>query len=342
MGNVPRWKKSRIQGFTLNELLVVIGIIAVLTSLLLPAIQQAREAARRTQCRNNLKQIGLAVANYESTFGCFPPRAIYNLNYPAGKARMFNWTSLVLPYLDQGPIYDQINWSVPWCSGTNEALATEPLPVFLCPSTPSPRIVPDANAFAQRGLSSPPYNATGAVPFGPCDYYGQEGVKPTFLAVSPDYTASVAGVMAAYSGTLPGIFFHNAFFAPPTRIAAVSDGLSGTMLLCEDAGRPSLYYRGQGASANLDPTVSEDQPITVDGWGWADTEINGFTDGAIWVAPAMGINGMNDSEIYSFHPGGAQVAMGDGSVRFLSQSMDNAVLIAIISMNARDVVSGDY
>lgn len=338
-------KKNRVRGFTLIELLVVIAIIAVLVSLLLPAVQQAREAARRTQCKNNLHQMGLACMNYESTFGVFPVRTVYNLNYSLGKAKMFCWTTLILPYIDQSPLYNQVNWSYPWCDGTfsgNQAIAMQQIPVFQCPSTPSPRLIPDANAFAYRGLSSAPYNVVGTPAFGYCDYYGQGGVHPSFLSLVPQYTNNVAGVLAAYGGNLPGMFFHNGPTTLPTRISMVTDGLSNTQMIVECAGRPTLYYFGKVSPQGPGCDTSEDMPVTADGWGWADTEINGFTDGAVCTAqPTVGINGMDDAEIYSFHVGGAQVVMGDGSVRFLSQNISNVTLIAAETMNASDI-PGDY
>src|ERR1700745_210756 len=107
-------KPQRRSGFTLIELLVVIAIIAVLIALLLPAVQQAREAARRTQCKNNLKQMGLSLMNYESTFSVFPPARI-DLSGPPGPAiYQTTWNALCLPYFDQAPLYNLYNFNLTW------------------------------------------------------------------------------------------------------------------------------------------------------------------------------------------------------------------------------------
>lgn len=132
---------SRRRGFTLIELLVVIAIIAVLIALLLPAVQQAREAARRTQCKNNLKQIGLALHNYHDTVGRFPMDAIRTFQ-PQGTpaARNFSWMTMILPYFDQAPLYNAINFSAPlWgqtVSSTGKEIRSTMLTALNCPSDP--------------------------------------------------------------------------------------------------------------------------------------------------------------------------------------------------------------
>src|SRR5262245_42284075 len=138
--------RDRSPGFTLIELLVVMAIIGVLTSLLLPAVQQAREAARRTQCKNNLKQIGIALHNYESSHGLFPPSCIINpyvrgsidgISFPDSLmvcTTGFGWGAMLLPYVEQAPLYNQFNFSTACWAIANKVPAATPVQVFLCPS----------------------------------------------------------------------------------------------------------------------------------------------------------------------------------------------------------------
>jgi prepilin-type N-terminal cleavage/methylation domain-containing protein len=120
----------RKRGFTLIELLVVIAIIAILIALLLPAVQQAREAARRSQCENNLMQIGLALHHYHEAFGSFPPAYVADEN---GKP-MHSWRVLILPFLEQNALYDQYDFSEPWDGPTNSRLLESRPSVYACPS----------------------------------------------------------------------------------------------------------------------------------------------------------------------------------------------------------------
>ena len=159
MKNVRRSNCQR--GFTLIELLVVIAIIAILIALLLPAVQQAREAARRSTCKNNLKQIGLAMHNYHETFGMFPPgyvEEILNTNggHVADNEGHWAWNALLLPYLDQQALYDQYRMNEPWDSEHNLKIAETVVPVFSHPSSSKPAntgyfvVVGDGTAFGSK------------------------------------------------------------------------------------------------------------------------------------------------------------------------------------------------
>src|SRR5436190_1292958 len=128
-----RCKKQSVRGFTLIELLVVIAIIAVLIALLLPAVQQAREAARRTQCKNNMKQMGLGLYNYESTHRVFPPARI-DLTGPPGPAiYQTRWITLCLPYFDQANVYSLYNFNQAWFDTANIPATSAKIAMFLCP-----------------------------------------------------------------------------------------------------------------------------------------------------------------------------------------------------------------
>ena len=136
--------ERKLRGFTLIELLVVIAIIAILVALLLPAVQQAREAARRTQCKNNLKQLGLALHNYESTYGMFPPSRI-TLSNPTFQ---ISWNTMILPYIEQDNAYRQYNTNLSWFNAVNDPVTTIQLPAFVCPSTPGSRPLPTLTLYS--------------------------------------------------------------------------------------------------------------------------------------------------------------------------------------------------
>lgn len=205
-------KKPFRKAFTLIELLVVIAIIAVLIALLLPAVQQAREAARRTQCKNNMKQFGLGVFNYESTFSRFPSSG--ESTNEQLNIRQFTAASMftcILPYIDQAAVYNLWNFNSHYSAGGNPLAARTRIPAFLCPSNAITG--PDALGY---GLTD--YLPIAYVDFNTTGYRG---------GVVGAYTSNVAGV------DIPGAL---GFYNP---ISIVTDGLSNTALVIEDAGRPT-------------------------------------------------------------------------------------------------------
>lgn len=324
----------RRRAFTLIELLVVIAIIAVLIALLLPAVQQAREAARRTQCRNNLKQIGLALHNYESSYGMFPPSRI-NLSSPTFQV---SWQMMVLPQMDQAPLYNLYNFNINWYDPINDPVTTAKLSVFVCPSNPSTASAP-STALVSALTSATRTTYPG---WGLCDYGSCNAVRNSVFVLSGLPTTSTKDTFGAM-GRGPG----------GVTIAEITDGLSNTLMIAEDAGRPTQYLTGGKVSPN--PRVGNvafGTNNTADGWGWADIN-SGFSldgsdpsgiqnntanSGTFTGTGTCWMNCTNDSEMFSFHIGGNQILLGDGSVRFINQNLSGQVIAALATRSKGETV----
>ncbi len=326
-------QKHRLRGFTLIELLVVIAIIAILISLLLPAVQQAREAARRTQCKNNLKQLGLAMHNYESTYTMFPPSRI-NLTGPIFQQ---TWNVMILPYIEQPNMYAKYNFNMNWYDPVNDAITTTQLPAFVCPSTPSSRKLPTSALYSALTSAL----RVDQPIFGYSDYGSINAVRNAFIIASG---LPSIGTKDAFGGLGRG--------PGGTRIRDISDGASNTILLAEAAGRPTQYI---GRQQGLNPRVGNvafGTAFTADGWGWSDINGGFSVDGANsagvqnntsgsgtpTIVGTCSMNCTNDSEMYSFHVGGAQVLLADGSVRFLSENISGATLVGLITLQGGEVL----
>lgn len=289
---------KRKNAFTLIELLVTISIIAILIALLLPAVQQAREAARRTQCRNNLKQIGLALHNYHDQSEMLPSGWI---GVTAGQLDIngtngWSWASKLLPHLDQGALYSSINFSSQVGSPLNALPRTTVLPVFRCPSDVAPE---------KWTINS----AAGSTPLAEVAAASYSGV------FGKDEIELCNGLMAGTACSSDGVFFHNSRI----RFADISDGLSSTLLVGERVSRSSSgwLYTWTGVIAGGDDSI---------------VRILGDTD----VTPNR--DQVRMDEFASYHVGGAHFVLGDGSVRFISSSIDLGVYRGLASRAAGEVV----
>jgi len=328
----------RTRGFTLIELLVVIAIIAILIALLLPAVQQAREAARRTQCRNNMKQMGLALHNYESTFRVFPPSRI-NLTGPVFQV---SWQVMCLPYLDQAPMYNLYNSNVNWFDPLNDPVTTTALPVFMCPSVPVAVNVGSTTTVVQALTNN---TRTTAPLWGRNDYGSCNAVRNSVFVLSGLPSTGTKDTFGAMGRGPAGV-----------AIAQITDGTSNTMMIAEDAGRASQYLTGN--KTGLNPRVGNiayGTPNTADGWGWADINSGFSLDGSIptgvqnntannGTVTGVGtcwMNCTNDSEMYGFHVGGVMILMADGSVRFISQNLSGQVVAALGTRSFGDI-TGEF
>lgn len=326
----------RKPGFTLIELLVVIAIIAVLIALLLPAVQQAREAARRTQCRNNLHQMGLALFNYESTYQMLPSGNYGGLT--SCKDDGLSWQYMILPFMDQGPLYQQIssyfgaqNLKHTKCStypnsplfgimqghlevkGTIIPGGEKVIPGLRCPTSAMPMIVPAT--FTVPGLESygalPPENAA-MIGYALTDYKGSGG----------------GGDVNGLSLDGSGLMGKQVESGGGRRIRDVLDGLSNTTFVAE-----SSYVT---ADKTINPTKVEDWPTWL-GSVNTDESIRYEGDPADYLNGKVSPNRMGfavtDDCAFSFHTGGAHFLMGDGSVRFINENVNMLTYGLINSIN---------
>jgi prepilin-type N-terminal cleavage/methylation domain-containing protein len=321
-------RTSQRRGFTLIELLVVIAIIGILLALLLPAVQQAREAARRTACRNHLKQLALAAHNYHDTHKTFPFGAVGPLpGVGGGPSRFPQYAGFkshglgmyLLPYVDQQPLYNAYNWNVHWYE--NQPVVNTQLPFWKCPSVPGGDRIADGNLITE---TPPPVDLVPGT--GACGDYAGMSLVWTDLADRGLITRT--GTLNE-RGQFAGVFDVNHVWGDRD----ITDGSSHTILIAECAGRPQLFY---GRNAEPGKWAS--------GGPWASRNLlwlrGASTDGTTPFGPCA-INCTNNRDMYSFHAGGAFAAIADGSVHFLSASIDIRTVAALVTRAGGDV-PGDF
>lgn len=317
-------------GFTLIELLVVIAIIAILVALLLPAVQQAREAARRSQCKNNFKQVALAIHNYHDTHSVFPlsdhrstsgtcADALYT-----GQFFRYSWGAMILPYIDQVPLYNNFDFSVNYNAGKNIPVSLQTVGatvnMYLCPTDPQgdPRCV-----------------HTGVIENSPS---GRDDLGRSNMAGIGDSVYAFCTPVYSGSGAYPATALPNGVWGKTTgdgilgnnfkvSMRDVTDGTSNTILVGEVTGG------GRGLN-DCNEWAINNQTSTGPGINNIYTTPGGAT---AWdrnlSQHRMGIS--------SYHVGGCHVAMADGSVRFLNENMNGSTLQALGSRGKGDLI-GEY
>jgi prepilin-type N-terminal cleavage/methylation domain-containing protein/prepilin-type processing-associated H-X9-DG protein len=338
---------SRRSGFTLIELLVVIAIIAVLIGLLLPAVQKVREAASRLTCQNNLKQMGLALHNYESSYGRFPHGG--QGRNAAGTANVFytdryveeatptpivgqishSLQTRLLPYLEQDNVLRLMNLDYAYNDPSfpnNQVAARTVIKIFICPSTANRSGNADAAGFAYTDYANPATaminaNTPPNIAITPAPAYGV-----------PDPTWAGPRLVCLLNGS------------HPRSAGQVPDGTSNTIAICEMAGRSDAMPFSPKTVNTLNPSGRRF-------WAWAEPDNafnvdqlinnNATPRGGPATCPWTLLNCGPNEEIFSFHSGGANMVMGDGSVRFMRESTNGAALRAFLTVDGGEVTPAD-
>ncbi len=321
-------RTARRAAFTLVELLVVMAIISILIGMLLPAVQKVREAGARVKCQNNMKQIGLAIMNYESTAGKLPPACYTPEDDPAfvppepallpDAQPPRSVHTLLLPYIEQGNLYNRFDPTLDWRQpGRNRDALLNKVVIYLCPSAPT----------ADRTQTFPSSVGGGKITGYVTDYTTPVRINPDLA----NYPKLLGLIPPGYSAMLqPNL---------ESPILGVTDGTSNTLLFVEVSGSPDEYAMGRWTGRELtSPTLWADHrnPYVFDG-----CDPNNPTATPAAVAPvsrSMALNCTNNGEMYSFHTGGANVVYGDGSVRFLRQNVSIGVMAALITRAGGEVL----
>jgi len=327
---IPQFSRK---AFTLVELLVVIAIIGVLIGLLLPAVQQAREAARRMECSNHMKQFGLAMHNYHDTFGVLPPSYVDN-NPEQGSSidtdqnlNGLGWGTLILPFLEQAALFDQIgsetgNFSNNWMdsngdgtTSVNDAIpsAKQVVATYLCPSDTSGGLNPKKNDF---GTSNYLVNA------------GTGGGSP--------YGVSAEGVRN-------GVFFASS----KRRLADLTDGTSNTILISERTTQEDTHGSCRGSNCLwegglwIGPRKYSSNVAIASGLQMVDVEFMGGGSTAYLINGSLTVTWGYAYNASSLHPGGVQIVLGDGSSHFLSEHVSLATYRRMMQPQDGEVL-GEY
>ncbi|MFM7317305.1 MAG: DUF1559 domain-containing protein [bacterium] len=337
-----RVKSVAPRAFTLIELLVVIAIIAVLISLLLPAVQSAREAARRAQCVNNMKQIGLALHNYESSNGAFPPVKILSGScdvtnkvpgYPDGTVLNTTGFTMILNFLEQTALHNAYNFSQAssnsaWRNGNTRLLGSHFANSTVVSSLVSAYTCPSDEEFQPFD-----YDATGTGP-----YAMSRARRSNYVMMSSQFTEYDCPAKALPTGNLRGFFFTDL----STMISNVTDGTSNTVLIGEtpkikwswDNVRYFGPYWGAGSHTSshgvVYPPTHVWAPNSVPNAPWYDNRFPPNFEKSIYAW-----------RIGSRHPGGVNMTMGDGSVRFIKNTINVYTWWSLQTISAGEVISAD-
>ena len=329
----------RRRGFTLVELLVVIAIIGVLVALLLPAVQAARESARRMSCQNNLKQVALAMHNYHDTHLCFTgARLSSNPKY--------GHMAGLLPFIEQGSLANLFDKTAPggFADPVNQVVANTKLAIVRCPSNPVPGPI-KMRLSSKTGTSYGNYITTTGSTSNPSDPNILTGWGNDYWANHGINASSYALVNS--SGATPNPMLKG----DSPNMAMVTDGLSNTTMILEHAGYDVHYVKGVGMPMPA-TDFTLDQPGAWGTWlGWCAFMIQcypSFTPDTyptnlsnVPAGTACAVNCNNSQGVFGFHPGGANVAMGDGSVRLFSANMSASALMQMATRDGGEVVSHD-
>lgn len=309
--------KTHRRGFTLVELLVVIAIIGVLVSLLLPAVQAARMAARRMQSQNNLKQMGLAMHNHHDVLNKLP--AGYQSGYAnqpvpiVDEAPGWAWPVSLLPYMEQSNVYDRLNLNVSCWDASNEAAVRSPIPTFICPGAPNQEAIMNVKTESGSNLAV----------FGRSHYLANNGQDETWVYELADYS-KINGI---------GPFYRNS----KVRFAEVTDGLSNTVFVGEHTSMSDKTWVGVipgAATCPLDPlkfpfAECEDAATLVLCHSGPTAE-----EADVIYPPSLRMSRV--CTMYAPWPGG-HVLLGDGSVRFVASSINTLTWAALSSIKAGDL-----
>lgn len=353
---------KRREAFTLVEILVVISIIGILVGLLLPAVQSSREAARRMSCSNNLKQLGLAQHHHHDAFRELPGYSEFGLSgslATGAKLQLQSWVVPIAPFMEATAIFEQYDKETFFADDVNQPVVSQAIEILLCPSAPrtSPTLTKDfdpndynVGVLAAAGLPiRPAAFARPDVKLAVMDYSVCNGARGELLIAAgldsnengvmelsddprlrqsfgivhvpslwPDPPLEFARLLSWATGKIPA----TGLISSRPKLRDITDGTSHTLMIAEIAGRPVRWQRGR--------QVAGDE---LNFSGWADPKSQ------FRASSFRPINETNNENIYSFHPGGSHLLLADGSVQFVTESINASILVDVISHQGNEVVT---